>query len=78
MPVFGDPNLMTIEEVAVMLGKEVSTIRNLMSLRKIPHVPNKPTIFIKTSIMEWLKKQEVKAEKDISAKKKRNKAPSPF
>jgi len=52
-------DLMTVEDLARLLGKAPKTIRNLVSRREIPFVPiGRRTYFRRKSIEAWLAKKE--------------------
>ncbi len=52
--------LLTIDDVAALLGKKPQTIRNLVAKRGIPFIPGRPVRFLKSSIAAWLIQKEVK------------------
>ena len=53
--------LMTVEDVARLLGKEIQTIRNMVSRREIPFVPlGRKTAFLRDSVWQWIRAKEVK------------------
>lgn len=52
--------LLTIDDVAALLGKKPQTIRNLVAKRGIPFIPGRPVRFLKSSIAVWLIQKEVK------------------
>jgi excisionase family DNA binding protein len=56
---FDNLELLTIDDVAALLGKKPQTIRNLVARRGIPFIPGRPVRFLKSSIAAWLAKREV-------------------
>jgi excisionase family DNA binding protein len=59
----GDPlGVMTIAEVAAILGRKPKTIQNWVARREIPFVILKGrTVFIRESVREWLREKETKS-----------------
>jgi len=56
-----DNEILTTQELAGLLGKKPKTIQNMVSKREIPFTrAGGTTIFLKASIMDWLKRNEVK------------------
>ena len=53
-------DLMTVEDLAVALGKRPQTIRNWVARREIPFIPGRPVMFRRRSIEAWLDKKELK------------------
>ena len=53
--------LLTVDEVAAFLGKRPQTIRNWVARHTIPFIPGRPVKFLKRSVLDWLKNQEVAA-----------------
>ncbi len=52
-------NLISVEELAVIIGLAPQTIRNWVALGKIPHVKiGKKWFFLKGSVQEWLNQKE--------------------
>lgn len=58
---FDNLDLMTVDDVAQVLGKKPQTIRNMVAKREIPFIEGmRPTMFRKTSIARWLEQKEFK------------------
>jgi len=57
---FDNLELLTVDDVALLLGKKPQTIRNLVARRGIPFIPGRPVRFLKSSIAAWLVHREVK------------------
>lgn len=56
-----DNQILSVQELAGLLGKEPKTIQNMVSRREIPFTrAGRTTIFLKDSIMDWLKRNEVR------------------
>ena len=52
-------NLISVEELAVVLGLAPQTIRNWVALGKIPYVKiGRRNMFLKRSMQEWLNRKE--------------------
>jgi hypothetical protein len=57
---FDNLDLLTVDELAAFLGKRPQTIRNMVAMRIIPHIPGRPVRFLGSSIVTWLKSKEIK------------------
>lgn len=56
-----DNEILTVQELAGLLGKKPKTIQNMVSKRELPFTRAAgTTIFLRSSIMDWLKRNEVK------------------
>ena len=52
--------LLSIEDVAAFLGKKPQTIRNWVAQERIPHIPGRPVMFLRDSLLKWLEGKEKK------------------
>ena len=54
--------LMTLDEVAFLLGKKTQTIRNWIAKRQLPYVRvGNKNLVLKMSLLKWLERKEIKS-----------------
>ncbi len=56
------PEILLEPEAAEFLRIGLTKLRELRRAELIPHNPNKPVRYLKTSLLEWMKEQEVQVK----------------
>ena len=57
---FDKMQILTIDDLAALLGKKPQTIRNWVARREVPFIPGRPVKFLAASIATWLQHKEIK------------------
>lgn len=57
-----DHHILTEPEAAEFLRIGLSTLRKKRRMKAVPHLPGKPTRYIRASLEEWISSQEVHAQ----------------
>jgi hypothetical protein len=52
--------VMTEPEAAKFLKKGLTTLRAMRRAGQVPHLPGKPATYLRSSLLAWLREQEIK------------------
>jgi hypothetical protein len=51
--------VMTELEAAKFLKRGLTTLRSMRRAGKVPHLPGKPVTYLRSSLLDWLRGQEI-------------------
>ncbi len=59
------PEILTEPEAAKFVRIGLTKLRELRYAKLVPHNPNKPIRYLRTSLLDWMKDQEVPVDKSV-------------